>query len=139
MPLLFARAMRLGPPHRVDRSLDRSLRRALLADRIGGDRDADFAHRRSPQRANTGARDVARALGVELSRFPRADDDHTRLLVEGVHAVQPGDALLLFQQTRDRVARRARKPRWGLGAGEQRDDDRVDLAELRGADRTKFH
>jgi hypothetical protein len=131
--------MRLGSPHRVDRTLDRGLRGALLADRIRGDRDGDFAHRRSPQRANAGARDVARALGVELLALACANDDHTRFLVERVHPVQACDAVFLFLEPRDRGPRRARKPGGRIPTGEERDDDRVDLAELRRTNCTKSH
>src|SRR4029077_14942781 len=99
----------------------------------------DFAHRRSPQRAHACTRDVARALGIELRRLAATDDDDARLLVERVHAVEPRDSLFLLLETRDGRSRRPREPCGGLGASEEGNDDRVDLADLRGTNSTKFH
>src|SRR5438477_2643253 len=138
-PLLFASAVRLRSPHPIDRALDRGLRRPLLTDRVRRDGDADFAHRRSPERADTRAGDVARAFRIELPWLAGADDDHTRLLVERVHAVEPRDPLFFFEEPGDGGARRTREPRRWLGAREERNDDRVDLAELRRTNGAKSH
>src|SRR5436190_248413 len=138
-PLLFASAVRLRSPHPVDRALDRGLRRPLLTDRVRRDGDADFAHRRSPERAGTRAGDGAGGFRIELPWLAGAHDDHTRLLVERVHAVEPGDPLFFFEEPGDSGARRTREPRRWLGAREERDDDRVDLAELRRTNGAKSH
>ena len=139
-PALFVpRAVDLGAPHRVDRAFDRGLRRPLFSDRVGRDRDRDFAHRRSPQRPDPRARDVAGALGVELAGLAGADEHDTRLTVEGVHTVQPARAVLGLHDPQGRGPRRAREPRWRIGVRKEGDHDGVDLADLGGPGRTELH
>ena len=135
-----ARAMDLGSPHRVDRALDRGLGGALFADRAGGcDSKRDFAHRRSPEGTDPRARDVPRPLRVQLRGLAGADEHDARLAVVRRHAVKPCRAVLGLLDARERVSRRTRKPRRQRSLGEDRDHDRIDVADRGGTDGAELH
>src|SRR4030088_2506804 len=119
--------MRLRPPHREERALDRRLCGPLLADLRAVHMDGNGLRIRLPQGFDAGARDVASALRVILRALPGADDDEPAVPA----AADVGEDVVeargpsLAGETLDDRALAPRERLWELLVVEQRDDRHV--------------